>query len=57
MIPLEITLVDDKEIEPMELYQLTIVNFSDPSVVVAGEVNTSYITVHDDDEGSKMWYM
>ena len=48
VIPVVFDLVDDKEIEPMDVYQLMIVNFSDPRAV-AGDTDTSYIIVNDDD--------
>ena len=48
VIPVVLELVDDKEIEPMDIYQLMIVNFSDPRAV-AGDMDTSYIIVNDDD--------
>ena len=44
VLPLE----DDAIIEPTDLYQLMIVNFSDPRAV-AGDVDTSYVIVNDDD--------
>ena len=48
IIPVEFHLVDDDKIEPMDIYQLTIVNFSDPRAVV-GDEDTTYIIVNDDD--------
>ena len=48
VIPVVLELVDDNEIEPMDIYQLMIVNFSDPRAV-AGDMDTSYIIVNDDD--------
>ena len=51
VIPVVFELEDDKIIEPMEFYHLTIVNISDPSAVV-GDVNTTYIIVHDDDKAA-----
>ena len=51
VIPVAFKLKDDKIIEPMEFYHLTIVNISDPSAVV-GDVNTTYIIVHDDDKAA-----
>ena len=48
VIPVVLELSDDNEIEPMDIYQLMIVNFSDPRVV-AGDMDTSYIIVNDDD--------
>ena len=48
VIPVMLELVDDQEIEPMDIYQLTIVNFSDPRAAV-GDMNTSYIIINDDD--------
>ena len=48
VIPLVLELADDSEIEPMDIYQLMIVNFSDPRAV-AGDMDTSYIIVNDDD--------
>jgi len=48
IIPVVFHLVDDDKIEPMDIYQLMIVNFSDPRAVV-GDVDTTYIIVNDDD--------
>ena len=48
VIPVVLKLTDDTEIEPMDIYQLMIVNFSDPRAV-AGNMDTSYIVVNDDD--------
>ena len=48
MIPVVFHLVDDDKIEPMDIYQLMIVNFSDPRAV-AGDADTTYIVVNDDD--------
>ena len=48
VIPVVLDLVDDNKNEPMDIYQLTIVNFSDPRAV-AGDMDTSYIIVNDDD--------
>ena len=50
VIPVVLNLQDDSIVEPMNFYQLTIVNVSDPNVVV-GEMNTSFIIVNDDDDG------
>ena len=47
-IPVFIDLQDDNDTEPMDFYELTIFNVSDPNVVV-GVVNTSFIIVNDDD--------
>ena len=44
VLPLE----DDTIIEPTDLYQLMIVNFSNPRAVT-GDVDTSYVIVKDDD--------
>ena len=49
VIPVVLNLQDDSIVEPTDFYQLTIVNVSDPHVVV-GE-NTSFIIVNDDDDG------
>ena len=49
VIPVELQLLDDNIIEPIDFYQLTIVNVSGPNVVV-GNVNTTLIIVNDDDE-------
>ena len=48
VIPVVFHLVDDDKIEPVDIYQLMIVNFSDPRAVV-GDVDTTYIFVNDDD--------
>ena len=48
VIPVVLKLADDTEIEPMDIYQLMIVNFSDPRAV-AGDMDNSYIIVNDDD--------
>ena len=48
VIPVMLDLVDDRKIEPMDVYQLMIVNFSDPRAV-SGDTDTSYIIVNDDD--------
>ena len=48
VIPVVFELTDDRKVEPMDLYQLMIVNFSDPRAV-AGDMDTSYIIVNDDD--------
>ena len=48
VIPVVFHLVDDDKIEPMDIYQLMIVNFSDTRAVV-GDVDTIYIIVNDDD--------
>ena len=48
VIPVMLDLLDDQEIEPTDIYQLMIVNFSDPRAV-AGDMDTSYIIVNDDD--------
>ena len=50
VIPVVLDLQDDSIVEPTDFYQLKIVNVSDPSVVV-GRVNTTFITVNDDDVG------
>ena len=49
LIPLVLNLQDDNIVEPVDFYQLTIVNVSDPNVIV-GEINTTFIAVNDDDE-------
>ena len=49
VIPVVLQLEDDTIIEPTDLYQLTIVNFSDPIAVVVGDMSTSYVIVNDDD--------
>ena len=53
VIPVVLKLKNDKKVEPMDIYQLMIVNFSDPRAV-AGDMDTSYIIVNDDD--GKMQY-
>ena len=50
VIPVVLNLQDDSIVEPTDFYLLTIVNVSDPNVVV-GEMNTSFIIVNDDDDG------
>ena len=49
VIPVVLQLEDDKIIEPTDLYQLMIVNFSDPRAV-AGDVSISYVIINDDDD-------
>ena len=49
LIPLVLNLQDDSIVEPVDFYQLTIVNVSDPNVIV-GNINTTFIIVNDDDE-------
>ena len=49
LIPLVLDLQDDNIVEPVDFYQLTIVNVSDPNVIV-GDINTTFIAVNDDDE-------
>ena len=49
VIPVVLQLEDDTIIEPTDLYQLTIANFSNPRAVVVGDMSTSYIIVKDDD--------
>ena len=41
--------MDDDKIEPLGIYQLMIVNFIDPRAV-AGDVDTTYIIVNDDED-------
>ena len=53
IIPVVLDLQDDSIVEPMDLYQVMIVNTSDPNVVV-GEINTVSIVVNDDDEDGKI---
>ena len=53
VIPVVFNLTDDQEIEPINVYQLTIVNFSDPRAAAAGDMDTSYIIINDDD--GKNW--
>ena len=48
VIPVVLQLEDDTIIEPTDLYQLMIANFSDPRAV-AGDVDTSYVIINDDD--------
>ena len=48
-IPLVLNLQDDSIVEPVDFYQLTIVNVSDSNVIV-GDINTTFIIVNDDDE-------
>ena len=49
VIPVEFELQDDDIVEPVDFYQLTIVNVSDPNVMI-GDFNTTIIIVNDDDE-------
>ena len=49
VIPVVFHSVDDDKIEPLDIYQLMIVNFSDPRVVV-GDVDTTYIIINDDED-------
>jgi len=49
VIPLVIDLLDDDIVEPTDSYQLTIVNISDPDVML-GRRSTSFIIVNDDDK-------
>ena len=53
VIPVVLELQDDSIVEPMNLYQVMIVNTSDPNVVV-GEINTVFVVVNDDDEDGKI---
>ena len=48
IIPVTLNLLDDNIVEPTDLYQLTIVNISDPNVTL-GSINASLIIVNDDD--------
>ena len=48
VIPVVLNLQDDSIVEPTDFYELTIVDISDPNVVV-GDMNTISITVNDDD--------
>ena len=48
VIPVVLQLEDDTIIEPTDLYQLMIVNFSDHRAVI-GDLSTSYVIVNDDD--------
>ena len=50
VIPVVLNLQDDSIVEPTDVYLLTIVNVSDPNVVV-GVVNITFIIVNDDDVG------
>ena len=56
VISVGLQLEDDTIIEPTDLYQLMIVNFSDPRAVIVGDMNTSYIIVNDDDGKYHIWY-
>ena len=56
VIPVVLQLEDDTIIEPTDLYQLTIANFSNPRAVVVGDMSTSYIIVKDDDGKYHIWY-
>ena len=47
LIPLVLNLQDDNIVEPVDFYQLTIVNVSDPNVIV-GDINATFIIVNDD---------
>ena len=49
VIPVVFELQDDSIVEPVDFYQLTIVNVSDPNMIV-GDFNTTFIIVNDDDE-------
>ena len=49
LIPVVLNLQDDSIVKPVDFYQLTIVNVSDPNVIV-GDINTTFIIVNDDDE-------
>ena len=49
VISFVIDLLDDEIVEPTDFYQLTIVNISDPDVML-GSINASFIIVNDDDE-------
>ena len=53
VIPVVLDLQDDSIFEPTDIYQLMIVNMSDPSVAV-GERNTLFIIVNDDDVERKI---
>ena len=46
--PILFKLQDDDDVEPSDFYQLTIVNVSDPNVIV-GDLNITFIIVQDDD--------
>ena len=48
VIPVGLQLEDDTIIEPTDLYQLMIVELSDPRAVI-GDINTIYVIVNDDD--------
>ena len=50
VIPVVLDLQDDSTVEPTDFYLLTIVNISDPNVVV-GEENTTLIIINNDDDG------
>ena len=54
VIPVVLDLQDDSIVEPTDFYQLTIVNISDPNILVVGEVNTTLIIVNDDDDIGKI---
>ena len=53
VIPVVLDLQDDSIVEPMDSYQVMILNTSDPNVAV-GEINTVFIVVNDDDEDRKI---
>ena len=53
VIPVVLNLQDDNIVEPTDLYQVMIVNISDPNVAV-GENNTVLIVINDDDEDGKI---
>ena len=53
VIPVVLDLQDDNIVEPMDLYQVMIVNISYPNVAV-GENNTVLIVINDDDEDGKI---
>ena len=52
VIPVVLDLQDDNIVEPMDLYQLMIVNISDSNVVV-GKRNNLFIVIYDDDVEGK----
>ena len=56
VIPVVLDLQDDSIVEPKDLYQVMIVNSSDPNLAV-GEKNTVFIVINDDDEDGNTVYV
>ena len=49
VIPVVLDLQDDSIVEPTDFYEVTIINTTDPNVVV-GVANITFIIVNDDDD-------